>query len=108
MDLIREACKVLISYTDFTSFSKLHTNVKTNNCKIYHAKWEESDASYLSEIKADRFLRNMVRSIVGTLLDVGAGKTSMQEFREIIEAKERGRAGKSAPANALFLVDIGY
>jgi tRNA pseudouridine38-40 synthase len=108
MDRIREACKVLISYTDFTSFSKLHTNVKTNNCKIYHAEWEESDESYLFEIKADRFLRNMVRSIVGTLLDVGAGKTSIQEFREIIEAMERGRAGASAPAHALFLVDIGY
>jgi len=107
-DLIREACDILLTYTDFTSFSKLHTDVKTNNCKIYHAKWDESEESYLFEIKADRFLRNMVRSIVGTLLDVGSGKTSIQEFRDIIEAKERGRAGMSAPAHGLFLVDIGY
>lgn len=107
-DLIREACGILLTYTDFTSFSKLHTDVKTNNCKIYHAKWEESDESYLFEIKADRFLRNMVRSIVGSLLDVGSGKTSIQEFRDIIESKERGRAGMSAPAHGLFLVDIGY
>lgn len=108
MDLIRKACEILLSNTDFTSFSKLHTDAKTNECKIYHAKWEESDESYLFEIKADRFLRNMVRSIVGTLLDVGSGKTSIQEFQTIIEAKERGRAGMSAPAHGLFLVDIGY
>lgn len=108
VELIREACEILLGYTDFTSFSKLHTDVKTNDCKIFHAKWEVSDESYLFEIKADRFLRNMVRSIVGTLLDVGSGKTSIAEFREIIEAKERGRAGMSAPAHGLFLVDIGY
>ncbi len=108
LDLIKEACEMLLAYTDFTSFSKLHTDVKTNNCKIEHATWEATDESYLFEIKADRFLRNMVRSIVGSLLDVGTGKTSIEEFRHIIEAKDRSRAGMSAPAHGLFLVDIGY
>ena len=105
---IQEACDLLLTYTDFTSFSKLHTDVKTNDCKVMEANWSASDESYLFEIKADRFLRNMVRSIVGTLLDVGMGKTSIDEFRAIIEAKDRGRAGTSAPAKGLFLVDIGY
>lgn len=108
VDLIAEACDLLISYTDFTSFSKLHTDVKTNDCKIIHASWKATDEGHLFEITADRFLRNMVRSIVGTLLDVGSGKTSIEEFKSIIEAKERGRAGMSAPANGLFLVDIVY
>lgn len=108
VERIEEACKMLLTYTDFTSFSKLHTDVKTNDCKVYEAEWSETEESYLFMIRADRFLRNMVRSIVGSLLDVGMGKTSLEEFREIIEAKDRGRAGTSAPAKGLFLVDIGY
>ena len=108
VDLISEACEILLTYTDFTSFSKLHTDVKTNDCKITHATWKTTDEGHLFEITADRFLRNMVRSIVGTMLDVGSGKTSIEEFKTIIEAKERGRAGMSAPAEGLFLVDIVY
>ena len=72
------------------------------------ATWNEVENGYLFEITADRFLRNMVRSLVGTLLDVGQGKLKSQDFQSIISAKDRGKAGQSAPAHALFLVDIGY
>ncbi|MCK4991001.1 MAG: tRNA pseudouridine(38-40) synthase TruA, partial [Bacteroidales bacterium] len=88
--------------------SKLHTDVKTNNCKVMHAEWSSVENGYLFEIKADRFLRNMVRSLVGTLLDVGQGKLDLEGFIKIMEAKDRSQAGQSAPAHGLFLVDIGY
>jgi tRNA pseudouridine38-40 synthase len=108
IELMREACAILKEYTDFTSFSKLHTDVKTNNCIIYYADWKiESDIIFF-EISADRFLRNMVRSIVGTMIDIGRGKTTLQGLREIIEAKNRSRAGTSVPAKGLFLFDIRY
>jgi tRNA pseudouridine38-40 synthase len=93
---------------DFTSFAKLHSDVKTNNCKVMLASWKEVEQGYLFEIKADRFLRNMVRSLTGTLLDVGQGKVSVQDFKDIVEARDRSQAGQSAPARGLFLVDIGY
>lgn len=105
---INRCCDILMETIDFTSFSKLHSNVKTNNCRIFHAAWREVEKGYLFEIKADRFLRNMVRSIVGTLLDVGQGKIDQYDFRKIIEARDRGKSGQSAPAKGLFLVDIGY
>lgn len=105
---IHECCAILLDTTDFTSFAKLHTDVKTNNCKVMLAEWKEVDQGYLFEIKADRFLRNMVRSLTGTLLTVGQGKLSAQEFKDIVEAKDRSKAGQSAPARGLFLVDIGY
>lgn len=106
---MNEAAGVLSEYTDFTSFSRLHTDVKTNNCKIMHAYWEQTDNHcWVFTIKADRFLRNMVRAIVGTLLEVGRGKMSVEEFRYVIEKKDRGCAGSSAPGNALFLCDIAY
>ncbi len=102
------ACAVLFDYVDFTSFSRLHTDVKTNNCKIYFARWVQKDHGVVFTIKADRFLRNMVRAIVGTMVQVGLGKLSIAEFREIIEAKDRGLAGASAPAQGLFLANITY
>jgi len=105
---MNEAAAILLEYTDFTSFSKLHSDTKTNNCKIVQAGWEPEDTGWVFTIKADRFLRNMVRAIVGTLLEVGRGKLSLYGFRQIIESKDRGNAGSSAPANALFLVDIEY
>ncbi len=77
-------------------------------CKIYSAVWEETDDRLVFTIKADRFLRNMVRAIVGTMIETGTGKMSLKEFEEIILAKDRCRAGKSAPAKGLFLVDIEY
>lgn len=108
VDLMNEAAKTLFEFTDFTSFSKLHTDVKTNNCKIYQAEWEKQGDQLVFTIKADRFLRNMVRAIVGTLLEVGKGKISVGDFVEVIERKDRGEAGTSVPPQGLFLVDIEY
>lgn len=109
-DLLKmnEAASQLLSYEDFTSFSRLGTDVKTNNCKVYEAKWTDEGSRLVFSIKADRFLRNMVRAIVGTLLEVGFGKLTIEDFYRIIELKDRGAAGASAPAKGLFLVDIGY
>ncbi len=105
---MNEACKVLFEYIDFTSFSKLHTDVKTNNCRIMHAEWKQEGGLWVFTIQADRFLRNMVRAIVGTLLDVGRGKMDIAGLRCVIEAKDRCSAGISVPGHALFLVDVGY
>ena len=111
LDFVRmnEACRILFEYTDFTSFSKLHTDVKTNNCRIMYALWKQSgEYEWVFTIRADRFLRNMVRAIVGTLIDVGRGKLTLEGFRSVIEAKNRCKAGTSVPGNALFLTDIAY
>lgn len=108
VDKMNEAAKILFDYSDFTSFSKTGTQVKTNNCKIYFAMWEQKDEMLVFTIKADRFLRNMVRAIVGTLLDVGRGKIGIQEFINIIENKNRSGAGYSVPAKGLFLSKIDY
>ena len=105
---MNEAADVLPEYTDFTSFSKLHTDVVTNNCKILQAAWKQEENGWVFTIQADRFLRNMVRAIVGTLLEVGRGKLSLDGFRQVIESKDRGKAGTSVSGNALFLVDIEY
>jgi len=107
-EAMNQAAKSLFDYTDFTSFSKLHTDVKTNNCKIMQAKWEQCGDVWIFTIQADRFLRNMVRAIVGTLLQVGRGQITEAEFRAIIEAKDRCKAGTSAPAEGLYLVNIAY
>ncbi len=108
LDKMNEACKILFRHNDFTSFSKLHTDVKTNNCKIFHAAWEESGSRLVFTIKADRFLRNMVRAIAGTLVEIGQGKLAIDDFEKIILAKDRGKAGKSAPAKGLFLAHVEY
>ncbi|MFV0237820.1 MAG: tRNA pseudouridine(38-40) synthase TruA [Flavobacteriales bacterium] len=109
INLMNQAAQILFNYDDFTSFSKLHTDVKTNHCKISKAKWLFLEKDLLCfEITADRFLRNMVRAIVGTLTDVGRKKLSLTEFRTIIEKKDRSKAGASAPAKGLFLVEIIY
>ena len=106
---MNQAASILLEYTDFTSFSKLHTDVKTNNCRIIEAQFEPcGDRTWRFTIKADRFLRNMVRAIVGTLLDVGREKISLDDFRSIIEAKDRGKAGSSVPAQGLFLEKVEY
>lgn len=101
-------CSILKEYTDFTSFSKLHTDVKTNNCHIEFAAWEQNGDDYIFTITADRFLRNMVRAIVGTLLEAGRGRLDERGFRRIIEAKNRQVAGSSVPGNALFLEEVSY
>ena len=105
---MNEAGRILFNHSDFTSFSKLHSDTKTNLCKIYEASWKEEGNLLVFTIKADRFLRNMVRAIVGTMADIGLGKMDLEEFEEIILAKDRCKAGKSAPARGLFLVDIEY
>ena len=108
INAMNRAAKKLFDYTDFTSFSKVDTDVKTNNCKVMEAKWHEAENQLVFTIKADRFLRNMVRAIVGTLLDVGKGKLTIDGFCNIIELKDRSKAGTSASAKALFLDDVGY
>jgi tRNA pseudouridine38-40 synthase len=107
-DLMNEAATVLFEYTDFTSFSKLHTDVATNLCRIIQAKWVQIGDIWAFTITSDRFLRNMVRAIVGTLLDIGREKLSIEGFRDIIESKNRSKAGASVPGNALFLTNIEY
>ena len=107
-EAMNEACKVLFDYIDFTSFSKLHTDVKTNNCRIYQAGWKQEGDVWVFTVQADRFLRNMVRAIVGTLLEVGRGKLTIDGFRKVIEAKDRCKAGGSVPGHALFLVNVTY
>jgi tRNA pseudouridine38-40 synthase len=102
------AAAKLFDYIDFTSFSRLGTDVKTNNCKIMEARWSEEGNRLVFRITADRFLRNMVRAIVGTLLDVGLNKLTSEGFCRIIESKNRGAAGSSAPAKGLFLTNITY
>ncbi len=106
--LMNEACQVLFEYRDFTSFSKLHTDVKTNNCTILEAYWEDTGKQLVFSIKADRFLRNMVRAIVGTMVEIGQGKLTLADFRRIIESKNRCNAGTSVPGHALFLCHIEY
>ncbi len=108
IDTMNALCKVLKEYTDFTSFSKLHTDVKTNNCRISEAYWEQEDTRFTFTITADRFLRNMVRAIVGTLLEAGRGRLDECGLRRIIEAKNRQLAGDSAPGHALFLHNVIY
>ena len=106
---IQEAIPYLLKHTDFTSFSKLHTDVKTNNCHIEKAEWlEYAPDQYVFVIKADRFLRNMVRAIVGTLLEIGKEKVAPEGINEIITGKNRSLAGTSAPSQGLFLAYITY
>jgi tRNA pseudouridine38-40 synthase len=108
-EAMNRAAELLYEYSDFTSFSKLHTDVKTNNCKVTHAVWRKvGEYEWVFEIEADRFLRNMVRAIVGTLLMVGRGKMDIDGFRAVIESKSRGDAGDSAMGEALFLVGVEY
>jgi tRNA pseudouridine38-40 synthase len=108
IESMNEACKILLDSSDFTSFARLHSDTKTNICKVYSAGWTESDNMLVFTIRADRFLRNMVRAIVGTMVETGTGKLTASGFREIILAMDRGRAGKSAPAKGLFLTGIEY
>jgi tRNA pseudouridine38-40 synthase len=105
---MNEAAALLLQFDDFTSFSKLHTQNNTNICKIHNAKWEIYNDQLVFTITANRFLRNMVRSVVGTLVDVGTEKTSILQFIEIIQAKNRNKAGMSVPAHGLFLTNINY
>ena len=108
VELMNEAAMVLMEYDDFTSFAKLHTQVKTNICHLSEAHWDRVGDELVFTIRSNRFLRNMVRSVTGTLLDVGRGKLSIEGLREIIESKDRCAAGVSMPACGLFLTKVEY
>jgi tRNA pseudouridine38-40 synthase len=109
VELMNEAAAIMMSYTDFSCFSRSNTQVKTNNCKISRAEWvKQDDGSLIFHISADRFLRNMVRAIVGTLMMVGRGIISPDGIREIIESKNRSNAGNSVPACGLYLTEVKY
>lgn len=108
LEIMTKASEILFEYTDFTSFSRLHTQTKTNDCKIMQAEWHKTDNELIFTIKADRFLRNMVRAITGTLIEIGRNKLTVDDFRGIIEVKNRKMAGMSAPAHGLFLTGIEY
>jgi len=108
VDLMNQGASILRNSSDFTSFSKLHTDVKTNICRVSEARWVEESDLLVFTVTADRFLRNMVRALVGTLIDLGRNKISLADLHELIEARNRSKAGASVPAKALFLTDIVY
>lgn len=108
VSLMNQGAKTIMEYSDFQAFSKVHTQVTTYHCKIIESQWQEDKDILLFRITADRFLRNMVRAIVGTLLDLGKHKISLSELRTIIESKDRSNAGMSVPAKGLFLLQVTY
>ena len=107
--LMNEAAETLLSYSDFGAFCKSHSDVKTTLCTIYAARWHQiSDEAWYFEIAANRFLRNMVRAVVGTLIEVGRHRLTVEEFKQVIETGSRSAAGESMPAHALFLEQVDY
>jgi tRNA pseudouridine38-40 synthase len=108
LELMNQAAAIMMEYIDFSCFSKSNTQVKTNNCKITRAEWVETDNGIVFHITADRFLRNMVRAIVGTLMMVGRKEIEPEGIRDIIESKNRSNAGTSVPACGLYLTEIKY
>ena len=108
-ELMNQAASVLMEYKDFTSFSRVNTDTKTNDCTITEAHWDRvGEEQWCFTITANRFLRNMVRAIVGTLMEVGRGRMTIEQLRRVIDAKDRCCAGDSVPGNALFLVQVKY
>lgn len=106
---MNEAGRILTTYEDFGAFCKAHSDVKTTLCNVTRAEWiQTGDTTWYFVITANRFLRNMVRAVVGTLVDVGRGRLTLDEFRSVIEGKRRSDAGESMPGNALFLEDVKY
>jgi tRNA pseudouridine38-40 synthase len=108
IDLMNEASKLLFNYTDFQCFSKVNTDVNTFDCTIFEAYWKQENNKLIFTISANRFLRNMVRAIVGTLVYVGLHKITLSDFEAIIEGKDRDKAGFSVPAHGLYLTKIDY
>lgn len=107
-ELMNEASAYLSEVSDFTSFAKVHSDVKTHICDVREARWEFKDGVWVFTIEADRFLRNMVRAIVGTLVELGKSKITLEQFKEIIKKLDRGAAGVSAPARGLYLTQVDY
>lgn len=105
---MNQGAEILLSYNDFECFSKVNTDVKTYLCNITYAKWEETQEGYTFTVSSNRFLRNMVRAIVGTLLDLGRHRMTLDELKEILESKNRSKAGFSVPACGLYLTEIDY
>lgn len=109
LERMNEAAAVLAAHDDFTSFAKLNSNNKTNICRVMHAAWTQTEGGRLCfTIRADRFLRNMVRAVVGTLVDVGRGRYTPADFRSIVESRDLSRSSGGAPAQGLFLSDVVY
>lgn len=108
IDLMNKAGELMKSYFDFQCFSKVKTDVQTFNCKIEFAYWEQQEQTLLFHIKADRFLRGMVRAIVGTMIEIGADRLSLPDFEQIIVSKNRNFAGRAVPPEGLTLVEVGY
>lgn len=108
LEKMNECAAELLNYSDFTSFARLHSDNKTNICKLHQAYWTLEKDQLKLVISADRFLRNMVRAVVGTLVDVGVGKINLTQFKEIIEKKDRKFASASAPPQGLFLAKVQY
>jgi tRNA pseudouridine38-40 synthase len=108
VDTMNEAAQLLFDYTDFKCFSKAHTDVRTYNCDIKEARWVQDGTKLIFTISADRFLRNMVRAIVGTLVNVGLGKIAVTDVKTIIESRDRNKAGLSVPAHGLYLTRVIY
>ena len=106
---MNEAGRILCTYEDFGAFCKSHSDVKTTLCRVSEAHWIQVDSTHwYFRISANRFLRNMVRAVVGTMIDVGRGRITLDDFRKIVEGKQRTQAGESMPAHALFLEEIEY
>ena len=108
LELMNQAAAIIMEYSDFSCFSKSNTQVKTNNCKIVKAVWEQTEKGIVFKISADRFLRNMVRAIVGTLIAIGKGEMPPEGIRDIIQSKNRSKAGTSVPACGLYLTEVKY
>ena len=108
VEAMNDACKILFEYKDFQCFSKTNTDVKTYNCDIKEAFWTKTENQLIFTITADRFLRNMVRAIVGTMVNIGLGKMKANDLHQIITSKNRSEAGFSVPAHGLYLVKIVY
>lgn len=108
LDKMNECCHYLLDHSDFKCFSKSNTDVKTYICDVKSAQWKEINNEYRFNITADRFLRNMVRSIVGTMIDVGRSRISNEGFKKILKSRNRSKAGFSAPASGLTLLSIKY
>lgn len=108
IDAMNEAAKLLLIHKDFECFSKVHTDVNNFLCNITVAEWKQADEKLIFTIKSNRFLRNMVRAIVGTLIEVGRNRMAIEQFKKIVESKNRSEAGQSVPAHGLFLTEVHY